>query len=1068
MVDNTNGFGQIIQTSRGNLVTRLRGNTTTGVSAKALAFGEMFVHVAERVDNVEALKIKDLVTNSYIKTIFKGDLFAGNNNTSEVYFLGSGGSLKWGGILFSGTTYKEATDKAKLLPNHIFMYNGNNELYDMSSASTDTSLIDGNTTKSPGDMNESDPAQIKQLDRSYVAEGSSEWTNRINPGDLFFYSPSLDQIVVLHLSRSTDALTKINVSALVSDSMRAELEEAEGSATGSATDSTNYDLRPSTLKSFLDGPVRYYQRLVAEEGWTKTVAVTRDGVAVNCTINRDASNGTKEIIPGEMRLPNPVDGAIYYIPFSETETGYNRYKITQQETTDGVLLDQWKDMEFREGDLFLALPQTDGSVKFTVISLYGALLDKFRYEPLDTFARADEYATSLWADGIDTEYEGDKEYSVKHDNISDFIDRLFKTKVDVDPVTHKIISSQLPDFLLGAPKYMGHFGSEAGWSWENIDGNATAEDFARQIIQVTGNKTDWENIDSNEDDDDTLENDNDVDTLSGKVNDALKSGAYWIYQGDTVDLNAYPNIFHIDGLADDYRTDGDHGEVALEDLKTTVYKITGTETYYNEEGAVVDKPTGDIESSVEVSELPFPATTGDNDQWLKIVYVSKVIDIADTGTAISIDNLAEHLLNKGDWVIYNGESKKFEVIDNTSSFIGLLVQGIKLSGVVEFKTTDETLDLTAAWKSDNAGRTIGSPQQITNDIGMAADSESIVFRNEDKVFAADPQYLNSLHLPKISKNRSGTGNATLVNSRFELLEEMTATDLFRTGLAVGYPEGYKDARQSNLTKTSLMWHYGASNYDSKNDYVFADDFIKELLGLSNSPEIKAMRDPKWKNTTGSVKELDAVGFNFDWFAFMGVAPATAPASYNYSFSIKAETAPQLYLPSHSGVLVTDTYVNNGFTVIKGAIDALYEKIKKDTTSGHIDWLQTVRTTTEVDKAGKPRKEVYDSHVLQVVDENQIILKLFYPQDFADIYTEYDKDSKDRADVSIYRDLSTVAEKYHASVNYELGGNTTDANAVKTILNPSTKSATEAVENVLPNHSGILLNNNSVIDGGVWL
>lgn len=1068
MADNTNGFGQIIQTSRGNLVTRLRGNTTTGVSAKALAFGEMFVHVAERVDNVESLKIKDLVTNSYIKTIFKGDLFAGNNNTSEVYFLGSGGSLKWGGILFSGTTYKEATDKAKLLPNHIFMYNGNNELYDMSST-TDKALIDGNTTKSPGDMNESDPAQIKQLDRSYVAENSSEWANRINPGDLFFYSPSLDQIVVLHLSRSTDALTKINIDALVSDSMRAELEEAEGSTTGSTTDSTNYDLRPSTLKSFLDGPVRYYQRLVAEEGWTKTVAVIRDGEAVNCVITRDVSTGKRVITPGEMRLPNPVDGAIYYIPFSETETGYNEYKITQQEETDGILLDQWKDYTFREGDLFLALPQADGKVKFTVVSLYGALLDKFRYEPLDNnFARADEYATSLWADGIGTEYEGDKEYRIKHDNISDFIDRLFKTKVDVDPITHKIISSQLPDFLLGAPKYMGHFGSEAGWSWEEIDGNATAEDFAKKIIQVTGNETQWENIDSNEDDDDTLENDNDVDSLSGKVNDALKSGAYWIYQGDTIDLNAYPNIFHIDGLTDDYRTDGTHGEVALEDLKTTVYKITGTETYYNEEGAVVDKPTGDIESSEEVSDLPFETTVVDGEQWLKIVYVSEVIDISDEGTEISIDNLAEHLLNKGDWVIYNGESGLFEVIDNTSSFVGLLVQGIKLSGVVEFKTTDETLDLTAAWKSNNEGRTTGSPQQITNDIGMAADSESIVFRNEDKVFAANSQYLDSQHLPKISKNRSGTGNATLLNSRFELLEEMTAADLFRTGLAVSYPEGYKDSRQPQLSKTSLMWHYGASNYDDKNDYVFQDNFIKELLGLTSSPEIKAMRDPKWNAVAGSAKNLLAEGFNFDWFAFMGVAPANVPASYNYSFSILAESNPQLYLPSHSGVLVTDTYVNNGFTVIKGAIDALYEKIKKDTTSGHINWLQTVRVTEEVDKAGKSRKEIYDSHVLQVVDENKIILELFYPQSLVDRYAEYDKDSKDRSDVSIYRDLSTVAEKYHASVDYELGGNTTDANAVKTILNPSTKSATEAIENVLPNHSGILLNNNSVIDGGIWL
>ena len=66
---------------------------------------------------------------------------------------------------------------------------------------------------------------------------------------------------------------------------------------------------------------------------------------------------------------------------------------------------------------------------------------------------------------------------------------------------------------------------------------------------------------------------------------------------------------------------------------------------------------------------------------------------------------------------------------------------------------------------------------------------------------------------------------------------------------------------------------------------------------------------------------------------------------------------------------------------------------------------------------------------------------------------------------LFQDVSTVDVDQDKFFNYRLGA--TDGNVVE-ILNPSEALEGEQPENILPNHSGILLNNNSVIDGGEWL
>lgn len=1135
MVDNYNG--QVIQISRGNLISRLKG--TGSKAAKALAFGELFIHTGEKLD-VHTHKIHDKVTNSDLQTIFTGDLFAGCNNTKDVYFLGSGGSLKWGGIVYSAESYEDLVAQAKQNPEHIFMYNGSTSitgkphLYDPKNDLADFGLTNSRKSIADGDR---DPNQIEKLDRSYVAKDSTEWQLRVNPGDLLFYSSALDQIVVIHLSRSTDALTKINVDALVSDSMQLWLKEVAGAIAATSTSETNYDNVPSTLKTFLDGPVRHYQYLVDQYGWKK--AVIKDFAGVELPENLETADSKETPIIGTIRLPDPHDGEIYYVPFRSDNLGYNTYTVIQEEPGDGELLDQYKTLHIREGDLLIALPDAEGGVKFALVSLYGELLDKFRFD--STIERADKYATDIWKIGISGEYIGDHAYQVAHKNISDFIDRLFKTKVDIDPTTGKIISSQLPDFLLGAPKYMGHFtGGKADWS--NLTAETTAENFAK--ILLAGGTINWENLDNSEDDTGAA-NTNNVPT-SKEVNDKLKTGCYWIYQGDTIDISQYPGIFHTCADEDDYEA----GLVKEEDLiadidilkkdiaeleeriteaaedindktvvKNALTDLSSWLSAYQDGSKTLEEFSASVTAIAAAAGITVKVTDEDDKEAVAITVVdSEEKSLADALEAIELDldaldnsstvmsdekaaktatlateqaqldeikaHLAQHLLNKGDWVIYNaslsnetGNIGRFEIIDNSSSFIGILVGNTKVAGVAEFKNEIKNLNYTKAWKSTNDGRIETNSIQKSNDINITAANDKITFQNEDKVFAAGSDFLDTQFLPRIAGDRTDKGNVTLINSRFMLLDE-TASEKYRAGLGVSFPTGYKDTRDLP-DATKLFWHYAipadqwVNNHTVKaTPYSFKDTYYASIIGDENADAYVVTTKTRTDVDVNGV--VTATGLNFDWIPFMGTELRDTQF---YSFAIEHEVDPKLYLPSHSGVLATEKYVNQGFTVVKTIFNDLYEKLLRMTTRGHVDWLQTIRDYTETvfidpidpNKGTKTitRHELCDSRVLQERSASSYVLKLFYEQnDITDPYMEYTK-AKFNHQISMYEKISTSkANELNATLDYVLGKD--DDTATKVTLNPSTPTANDPKpEHVLPNHSGILLNNNSVIDGGEW-
>jgi len=874
----TNPYGQVIQIARGSLINRL--------SSKPLAKGELFIHTSG--DVVPTSEVTDLVTNTGIKKIFTGDLFAGANSSKKVYYIGSGQALKWAGIT-TASTYAEAVEQAQAQPNHIYMYVGTSNLY----STTDSS----------------DP---QHLNKKYVASDSTEYSESINPGDLIFYSPVANQVVVIHLSHSTDALTKINVDELISNSMRSLISDFAGE-------------NPVTLKTFLDGPARHYQYLSETAGWNP-VSGTETSVTT-----KDVSTGTTTTTVGTITLNEDGDGFIHYVPFDTENPGKKSYKL------DGV------DDTIYEGDLILSLPDSNGSVRHVVVSLYHALTSKLN---LKFNGRADSYATDIWSEGVTDTYVGDKEFFTTHPELQDFIDRLFQSKVDIDPTTHKIISSQIPDWLLGAPKYMGHL-KKTTTEWNEISTNTSANDFAKVLL---GEST-WNNLDESEDTEGQTENSV---TDTDAVNEKLKSGCYWIYTGDTIDITSFKNIFCIDGEEDDYDVS-------------------------------IGSPEQDSENGV----------------------------------------LSQHLLNKGDWIVYNGE--KFETIDNTSSFIGILTNGVKSAGVVDFtETTRDATVIPEVWVNGKSSSVSAQAKETE----LNATASSISFENPDSVLFKNgsASMVSSDFLPLITD----TGYA--FSSRFKVLDHQTSI---------------KVADETN----SIKFGWSKRFVDEGNlGYIPVSEFNFDGAIYPNTGDTITTRV-----TDGST------GLDFGLFHWQSADDLSV-----YKFIIADETTPSVYLPNHSGTLATEEFVNNGFTVVKGVINDVYEALLHKTTKGHVDWLQTVRLTSEKGPDGEYRKEIYDSKLKQTfTDGKSLLLDLFYSIDPDGTYEENTSGAHTR--LSTYASLKQLTTDtgfgyYNAPVDYKLGA---EDGTTTVVLNPSSRQSTDVPENILPNHSGVLLNSNSVIDGGEW-
>lgn len=223
------------------------------------------------------------------------------------------------------------------------------------------------------------------------------------------------------------------------------------------------------------------------------------------------------------------------------------------------------------------------------------------------------------------------------------------------------------------------------------------------------------------------------------------------------------------------------------------------------------------------------------------------------------------------------------------------------------------------------------------------------------------------------------------------------------------------------------------------------------------PTQKTLYDLLDTKTGTLLKQGDKNAEGFDFWKMHWQPDWTTDSSeangHQYLFTILRERAPELFLPQHSGTLATETYVNNGFTVIKKIINDLHDYFAGQLTKGHVEWLQTVRELDELNPDGTKRKEVYDSKVRETYVKTEKLLIDYFIDGPDGGYEENTSDNFSR--IGVYQN---IVGKYDISTDFVLGDKT---------YNPSIRKPGAVVENILPQHSGVLLNNNSVIDCGEW-
>lgn len=142
------------------------------------------------------------------------------------------------------------------------------------------------------------------------------------------------------------------------------------------------------------------------------------------------------------------------------------------------------------------------------------------------FERADDYAIALYA-------QADAELKAKENNLKDIIKDLYKTKADVDPVTKKIVSSLLPDSVLGGTKYEGAITLvDLGYETGEIDDNplengteySTIAEIKKHLFQIVDPYFDYDGNQEFEGDGDDV----DDDLFDEKL---FERGMYFVFSG---------------------------------------------------------------------------------------------------------------------------------------------------------------------------------------------------------------------------------------------------------------------------------------------------------------------------------------------------------------------------------------------------------------------------------------------------------------------------------------------------------------------------------------------------------
>ena len=1108
-----------------NIFKQASGKLTSLARTRTFLKGEIFIQTAtQQGDNsgaINGLHFKDVVTGAPITQFFDGDIYGGTNSTKsgktaadaiEIYQLGSGSALKFGQrLLFKWDTLTQKEVESH--PNTLYLFAGTgsgtivatHSNGDNCMSALSPNLLEGEFHRNSAvtdDETEKAKAQFEndQIGDSGVYSENNNLTDILNSGDLVFYSPVYREFFFWHMSRAQDALTRITTNRLLSASMYNMV--AKNNQSKGLEDSTS-------LLDLINGPFRQYQYLDKDYGWPTlkytTIAETEGGETKPNLMIPVVGGSAKELNTAE-------DGQIFFVPFID-KTNNRRWQYNDEFTivdAGGV------NYTVHPGDLVVALPgegskydsvEVDGirgetleaprkknGCKFAIIPLFQDILAALDVKDID-IKRADDYATYRWGDDISigseiiegdktlVEHLNDRSYTdVQH--IKMVLENLYKTKVDIDPVTHKIVTSQLPETLLGALKYAGSLSLDTKFSIDSgnaeqftIDGmlELSTTDAAKKIVwgllRDKDNKVVDENTDYKEDDVDADKADTDGNDDYSQWDASLAEGRYFIWSGSPMEFRApvggaAPSTVEerrsvlfsesvLSSNKDEVDAESKKGKQGV--LKAGVKSI-GDDYYEVKEGVSVEN-ADDLVGVWQYTEGPVADETA---TWTDVstesdltsatafrrlltnedeIWEVKPTHVGVDSSATTDAAVLTHTINPGDFLIFNGET--FDVIDNSDSLVALkytdqdgfthLLDG---TPVLESSTRDASHEAYVEPEGD------GAASRITT--GANADVVRLVSSSSNTgiKFVAP----NAIIFKDTLNNKGGT---TFVKDRYiNFIDE--------NGIAYASRFHFVDAvltgdntveRLGSLSPVSILQigDRAALNFNEDLDstkYAFGNDAVNGTV-------------------TGDNKA-------FKYF-FLGDNDGT----WQQQISLVNDTkSPSLRLPGYTGTLTTEEYVNDGFQIIEELLDALYNK----TTTGSENFLRTIRWN----KVTK-HLEVVDSHVAQVWSGKDV-LDAFMGLNFY-MGEEDNPNFNDHSDIDgmsqlvAYADLSST--KTGDTAKYDFEGDTTkmptwhknikiENNQV--VLPEEATSATAQAghpQNVLPNHGGILLNTDSIIDCGFW-
>jgi len=903
-----------------NIQVHDAGIVTGLLKNRPFLLGEIFIQ--DTTKNLNANNyLRDKLTGAPIMRLQEGDLYGGCNewygglsgNAADatengitksvhphIYQLGSGSALKFANHLL----YKFADSDNEILnevytelsnnPNTLYLYVGPKGASDpikstfANSEVADTKLFqklqDG--TKYKFEVI-GDAENTHHLGETPIYQSLA---NRIDSGDLVFYSAVYKQVFIWHLSRSQASLVRFNYNELQSKSLDKEFE-------------TELNAGTYSLKSFLDKVGRQFQRLT-DEGWIEATT---------------AYDGTERIAT----VPDTIkEGNVVHIPFIVAGDYINpEDELTVSYPTLDELDVANSAVKVLPGDLLFAVPSTEGKFKLVKVSLLSEFLKRMSLKSFNTL-RVDQYARDRWETeeagntygSKDSEFIDDIQKGIK--KLPDLLNRFGATKADIDPKTGKIITSQIPSFILGGLKRVNTFTLEL------------LQEAASDEVTVP------EGID--------LED-------KGEILAALLTG--------------------------DFEFDND-GNITY----------TGTEDF--------DRQTLDNiyfiwqDGPYEITESnPFFVKRGSND----------VNDDND-------DVIKE--INNGDMVIYNGKIKKFEVIDNSSELISLIVDGKHVVGTPTLtpKTTDrssifkvvKTVEGVSSFADENIFTE--EVEEVSIDVENP-DSGDIVFGNPHGVIFAeseDESFIDANHLPIINSN------GVAYNSLFSFLQ----SDEHDSGLKL-------ELQKRGLQFINTDFDYSPINEDDNFNWIFAESEVED------------------------------------------------PNSLKAYYELNKSQAGHLWLPNVHGTLATEEEI---LAAVQFLLDAIKEALDTYALSGTDDYLQTIYTDEDGKKLLKDSAVSFDSHKAETGKPADASIA-FHPGDEKGTNTHSDATETNEIIVqSKNMNIRGHNPDWHQEITVVNGiPKIPDAQ----LELPAKGTDSVKIQNILPNFGGTLINSNSIIFCGYW-